>query len=831
MADVTPDVTQLAAELLRQDPRTDGVSQDQVVKAAKWLKKQDRFADAASLFNRARGPATPGRAPSMDVYALGQEAECTSKDQALGAEKAFRAAIKILDGNGLGDTNEQELLGIAGGIYKRHWDTFRQFDDLQQALAYYERGWRAGGVADNGYTGINAAYVADVLAYLDETNARRANAPATNASQLWQRAQAIRKAIVADAAQLETRITPGADGWWILVTLAEAYFGLALDDPAYYAEVKVYLSRAMALPDIDSWMKKTTARQLAAMARIHERMRPAAAADSRPWEVLDPLMRTVPGLRTELGGKVGLALSGGGFRASLFHIGVLARLAELDLLRHVEVLSCVSGGSILGAMYYLRLRDLLNGKRDDQIRQDDYIHIVQRLEEDFLAAIQQNNFRMRMLESVGKNWAMLKSRGSRTEAMGQAMGEVLYGSSELSLHELTIEPPDAEPRFRPGDYNWRRKNKVPLLVLNATNQAGGHGWHFTPYEMGEPQLSEIDSNPRLAPQPLVPGHSVHLWRAVSASACVPVLFEPIKVAFGSHTVDLLDGGVHDNQGTSALLANDCTLLLVSDASGQLDHATDASTSFAAVGVRADSIVQERLRIALYEALESRRRGSLLRGMMFLHLRLGLKPDERTPTDYGMPTGVQRRLSSIRTDLDVFNDAEALGLMLSGYLMTTQQMPVQLRDVDLPQPASPTWQFQQVTAAFASPTPRLMALLDLGASRFLKAWRAVPELKWLGRAMLAAALLAAFGWLVVLAGSEDVIPVRKSAIAWSILGAIGAVLLQKFLRIKVPNWKQELAVLGTAAAGALVVWIHSKWLDPRYIKAGQRDGLAGPRKTP
>ena len=44
-----------------------------------------------------------------------------------------------------------------------------------------------------------------------------------------------------------------------------------------------------------------------------------------------------------LTGKVGLALSGGGFRASLFHIGVLAKLAELDVLRHVEVLSCVKG--------------------------------------------------------------------------------------------------------------------------------------------------------------------------------------------------------------------------------------------------------------------------------------------------------------------------------------------------------------------------------------------------------------------------------------------------------------------------------------------------------
>ena len=41
--------------------------------------------------------------------------------------------------------------------------------------------------------------------------------------------------------------------------------------------------------------------------------------------------------------KLGLALAGGGFRASLFHLGVLRRMAELDLLRHVQVLSAVSG--------------------------------------------------------------------------------------------------------------------------------------------------------------------------------------------------------------------------------------------------------------------------------------------------------------------------------------------------------------------------------------------------------------------------------------------------------------------------------------------------------
>lgn len=42
----------------------------------------------------------------------------------------------------------------------------------------------------------------------------------------------------------------------------------------------------------------------------------------------------------------GLCLSGGGYRAMLFHVGALARLNEAGLLRGVEVVSSVSGGSI-----------------------------------------------------------------------------------------------------------------------------------------------------------------------------------------------------------------------------------------------------------------------------------------------------------------------------------------------------------------------------------------------------------------------------------------------------------------------------------------------------
>ena len=107
-------------------------------------------------------------------------------------------------------------------------------------------------------------------------------------------------------------------------------------------------------------------------------------------------------------GKVGLALSGGGFRAALYHIGVLAKLAELDVLRKVEALSCVSGGSIVGAHYYLEVRKLMSEKPDQEITKDDYIEIVKRVERDFLAGVQ-TNIRTRVLANPFTNLKMIFS--------------------------------------------------------------------------------------------------------------------------------------------------------------------------------------------------------------------------------------------------------------------------------------------------------------------------------------------------------------------------------------------------------------------------------------
>src|SRR5215470_7522604 len=47
--------------------------------------------------------------------------------------------------------------------------------------------------------------------------------------------------------------------------------------------------------------------------------------------------------------KIGLALSGGGFRASLYHLGLLRFLQDAGLLSQVTHITSVSGGSVMAA--------------------------------------------------------------------------------------------------------------------------------------------------------------------------------------------------------------------------------------------------------------------------------------------------------------------------------------------------------------------------------------------------------------------------------------------------------------------------------------------------
>ena len=335
--------------------------------------------------------------------------------------------------------------------------------------------------------------------------------------------------------------------------------------------------------------------------------------------------------------KWGLALSGGGFRASLFHIGVLAALAEEDQLKHIEVLSCVSGGSIIGAYYYLKIKLLFENKTDSEITRQDYVNLVKEIETDFLEGVQKN-LRMRIFSNLYLNLKIIFFKHySRTHRLGELYEKYLFkkifadknvftedgkyshllksNGGKIFMSDLFIYPKtEAGESFNFSTDNWLRTHKVPQLILNATSMNTGHNWQFTASYMGEPAASiepDIDVKPRLrrmyyedAPERY---RKFRLGYAVGASSCVPVMFHPMPMfdLYPDIELQLIDGGLNDNQGIRSLLETECVNIIVSDASGQLPTGNAAVNNEGAIFFRADNILQERLRELQFKDVKER----------------------------------------------------------------------------------------------------------------------------------------------------------------------------------------------------------------------------------
>src|SRR5436305_5876000 len=83
----------------------------------------------------------------------------TYKDAELPVEKALNDALTVLKQSfDLAKTQDQEVLGLAGAIWKRRFDRSAQKRDLERSAAHYTRGSKQGAARDQGYTGINAAF-------------------------------------------------------------------------------------------------------------------------------------------------------------------------------------------------------------------------------------------------------------------------------------------------------------------------------------------------------------------------------------------------------------------------------------------------------------------------------------------------------------------------------------------------------------------------------------------------------------------------------------------------------------------------------------------------
>jgi len=484
--------------------KRDAVDMRTALDLAPPLKDAFEFALAAKLLEvawdavRAASPLDP-----LDVRRVGHElALCVYKDEERVPMPRLKRALEVLEQVGSSVGQDAETMRLTGAVYKRRWEIGGAVEDLLSAHAAYQSAWERDPQEDAGYGAVNAAFLCDALAAAERERARRLGAAPAGGEPgagFEREARALREAVKA------LLLARRAQGFWHLVTLAEAHFGLG-----EYAAAGPLLGQARGLPDASEWRVQSTTRQLASLF-AHQ----CAGRETGDVEFEADAMNALAQLSgigisealTVARGKVGLALSGGGLRASLYHLGVLARLAEMDVLRHVEAISTVSGGSIVGAHYYLKLKEQLEKKAE--LAPGDYVALVDRLIGEFMVGVRAN-IRMRTLSNLFANLRMLFGKSvTRSTRLGELYDRYFYrrqgrlagagGAGPIRMSELLIAPKGFAEGFNPKLSNWRLANKVPVLLLNATSLNTGHSWQFTARWMGEPPAivgKEIDCKPR-----------------------------------------------------------------------------------------------------------------------------------------------------------------------------------------------------------------------------------------------------------------------------------------------------------------------------------------------
>lgn len=810
------------------------------------------------------------------TYAL-----CTYKDVDLPVASRLDEALKILGKIAIGVNviDDQETLSLMGAVYKRKWEVDARKINLECSFSFYIQAYEKGPATDYGYSGINAAFILDLLAQNESLMEKEiqggdlSKVQKENIDTYRSKAAAIRRNLI----EIFSEPPAGADAerkYWIFVVVAEAYFGLG-----EFGNARVWLEKAMAAGSIPDWMLESTTRQLAQIAMLRPEKDVEKIKTSDAWSVLSVLTGNDNAengaLRTAFLGKTGLALSGGGFRAALYHIGVLARLAELDMLRNIEVLSCVSGGSIIGAHYYLELKHLLETCEDAAITREHYVNIVKKISSEFLKGVQRN-LRMRVISNWWDNFRMswdpsytrslrlgyLYERDIFSNALPEEKNDGKKKKKKIMLDQLYIQPLAREGEstykqtwFNPKYDNWRRAAKVPILLLNATTLNTGHNWQFSASWMGESPFTvqKIDGNDRLrrmyykdAPNVKKPfRREMRLGHAVAASSAVPGLFDPLHLnkLYPGYKISLVDGGVHDNQGVAGLLEQDCTVMLVSDASGQMVSVPQVADNSLSVPIRSNDILMERVRNAEYEDLATRRRTGLLKGFFFIHLKMELDiktvnwancedPQERETldrqevliTEYKIRKDIQRLLSNIRTDLDSFNDTEAYALMTSGYLMTVHEYPKTIHGFTTGQVHKEKWNFLSIHDELMNidAPPRTIRLLRVAEAMLFKIWRLNKVLKVLTYILGFMAAVIVVGLFIHF--WKTVYAIKVSAVGITLGFFILGMFINKYI-IDVLRWRDTvmrlLLIIGLVSVIWLAVWAHLLVFDRLYLKVGRR----------
>jgi len=259
--------------------------------------------------------------------------------------------------------------------------------------------------------------------------------------------------------------------------------------------------------------------------------------------------------------KIGLALSGGGYRAAAYHIGTFKKLNELGVLEHIDVISCVSGGSILGAFYGLHKGNFETFEKEAKLA----------VKKNIIGAVLSSGwFYLALLIILATSYISLK-----LHTIFFILWLIVFFFVQFRVFPISQLIIKAYDRFFFQKNTLISLPQKPIIAINSTNLESGRPFTFSRDKMSDSYYEyPVDkSNPIKFKTEIFP-----ISYAVMASTCVPFAFSPIKIQkkYFEDESDflkvyplLIDGGIYDNQGIHKLMQKgssyECSYIIVSDA--------------------------------------------------------------------------------------------------------------------------------------------------------------------------------------------------------------------------------------------------------------------------
>jgi NTE family protein len=260
--------------------------------------------------------------------------------------------------------------------------------------------------------------------------------------------------------------------------------------------------------------------------------------------------------------RIGLSLSGGGYRATAFHLGTLKKLDQMNLLAKVQVLSTISGGSIAGAYYCLNKNNYESLYHKLQTK-NVIRHVL--LSWTFLQLI------LVTLLFVGPAFYFLFTSLAWLFPILVAVYFFVLLKFQFYIFPVSKRIEKIYDTFFYDSKTLGNLPDRPTLVLGSTNLQTARAFSFSKDRMQDSTYTYM--NPPITFEP----KNFPLSRAVMASSCVPFAFTPITInkKFFTNNDDakkvhpiLVDGGVYDNQGIHKVMQSGhyaCDIVITSDA--------------------------------------------------------------------------------------------------------------------------------------------------------------------------------------------------------------------------------------------------------------------------